>query len=67
MAANPPPLDKNRRMLVGMEWFLLVIVGSLVWAYLIVTFNRRNSTEFDRKARKTKKFSSRVEHRPFKG
>ena len=60
-------LDRNRRMLVGMEWFLLVIVGCLIWAYLSITLNRRNSAEFDRKARKAKRFSSRVLHPPFKG
>jgi hypothetical protein len=52
---------------MAMEWFLPVVVGCLVWAYLGVTFNRRNVEEFNRKARKAGKFSSRVLHPPFKG
>jgi len=50
-----------------MGWFLVVIVGCLVWAYLSVTMNRRNSNEFDRRARKAEKFRSHLSHPPFKG
>jgi hypothetical protein len=52
---------------MGMRWFLVVIVGCLVWAYLSVTMNRRNSNEFDRRARKAGKLRSRLLHLPFKG
>jgi len=52
---------------MGMGWFLLVIVGGLVWAYLSVAFKRRNDAEFDRKARKARKFSSRWVHPRIKG
>jgi len=48
------------------EWFLPIVVGCLVWAYLSVGFNRRNIDELKRKARKAGWFSSRAEHRPFK-
>ncbi len=50
-----------------MGWFLIVILGCLVWAYLSVTMYRRNSNEFDRRARKAKKFRSRLLHPTFKG
>jgi len=56
-------------MLVRMKWLpiLIVIVGGiLVWLYLIASLNRRNSSEFDRKARRAKKFTSRLVHPPFK-
>jgi hypothetical protein len=59
-------LEKNRRMLSGVKWFLVVILGCLVWAYLIVILHRRNSAEFERKARKARKFSSRILHGQFK-
>jgi hypothetical protein len=52
---------------MAMKWFLLVVVGCLVWAYLSVTLNRRNIDEFNRKARKATKFRSRLLHPPFKG
>ena len=52
---------------MGMGWFLVVIVGCLVWAYLSVIMNRRNFNEFDRRARKAGKFRSRLVHPPFKG
>jgi hypothetical protein len=52
---------------MGMGWFLVVIVGCLVWAYLSVTMNGWNSNEFDRRARKAKKFSSHLVHPTFKG
>jgi hypothetical protein len=50
-----------------MGWFLVVIVGCLVWAFLSVTMNHRNFNEFDRRARKAGKFRSRLLHPPFKG
>jgi hypothetical protein len=52
---------------MGMGWFLVVILGCLVWAYLSVTMNRRNSNEIERRARKAEKFRSRLLHPPFKG
>jgi hypothetical protein len=52
---------------MAMEWFLPVVFGCLVWAYLSVAFKRRNDAEFDRKARKARKFSSRLVHPRFKG
>jgi hypothetical protein len=52
---------------MAMEWFLPIVVGCLIWAYLSVTLNRRNIDEFNRKARKTGKFRSRLLHPPFKG
>jgi hypothetical protein len=52
---------------MGMVWFLLVIVGCLVWAYLSVTMNRRNFNEFDRRERKAGKLRSRLLHPPFRG
>jgi len=52
---------------MGMGWFLVVILGCLIWAYLSVTMNRRNSNEFDRSARKTGKLRSRLLHPTFKG
>ena len=51
---------------MAMKWFLVVIVGCLVWAYLSVTFKRRNDAEFDRRERKAGKFRSRLLHPPFK-
>lgn len=63
------PEDKGC-MLERMKWLLLMIViviGILVWLFLIASLNRRNSAEFDRRARKARKFSSRVVHPPFKG
>jgi hypothetical protein len=51
---------------MSMGWFLTVIVGCLVWAYLVVRMNRRNSNEFDRRARKAGKLRSRLLHPPFK-
>jgi hypothetical protein len=50
-----------------MEWFLAIVAGCLVWAYLSVTMNRRNTYEFNRRARKAGKFSSRWAHPRFKG
>jgi len=50
-----------------MGWFLVVIIGCLVWAYLSVTMNRRNFNEFDRRERKAGKFRSRLSHPKFKG
>jgi hypothetical protein len=52
---------------MGMAWFLVVIIGCLVWAYLSVTMNRRNSNEFDRQVRRAKKFRSHLVHPTFKG
>jgi hypothetical protein len=52
---------------MGMGWFFVVIVGCIVWAYLGVTMNRRNSNEFGRRAQKTEKFRSRLLRPPFKG
>ena len=56
-------------MLLRMEWLFLmivIVVGILVWLYLIASLNRRNSTEFERRARKARKFSSSVVHPPSK-
>ena len=50
-----------------MGWFLIVILGCLVWAYLSVTMYRRNFNEFDRRARKAGKIRSRLLHPTFKG
>ena len=52
---------------MAMEWFLPIVVGCVVWAYLNVTFNRRNIDEFNRKERKAGKLRSRLLHPPFKG
>jgi hypothetical protein len=52
---------------MGMGWFLVVIVGCLVWVYVNVAMNRRNFNEFDRRARKAVKFRSRLLHPPIQG
>lgn len=62
---NFAPLDKNRRMLVRMKWLffmIAIVVGILVWLNLMATLNRRNSAEFDRKARKARKFGTHLPH-----
>jgi hypothetical protein len=52
---------------MAMAWFLPVIVGCLIWAYLSVTLNRRNIDEFNRRARRAARLHSRLLHPPFKG
>jgi hypothetical protein len=52
---------------MAMGWFLVVIVGCVVWAYLMVTMSRRGSAESDLKARKASKFGSRLLHPHFRG
>jgi hypothetical protein len=52
---------------MAMAWFLPVIVGCLIWAYLSVTLNRHKIDEFNRKARKAGRLRSRLMHSTFKG
>jgi hypothetical protein len=52
---------------MAMDWFLAIVVGCLVWAYLSVALNRRNIDEFNQKERKAAKYRSRLLHPPFKG
>jgi len=52
---------------MGMKWFVLVIVGFLVWVYLSNPFNRGKIAQFNRKAWKAGKAHSRLVHPPSKG
>jgi hypothetical protein len=52
---------------MGMEWFLLIIVGFLVWALLSNPLIRGNITQSVWKARKTSTPGSRLLHPRFKG
>jgi hypothetical protein len=51
---------------MAMEWFLPIVLGCLIWAYLSVAFNRRNIAEFERKTRKAGRLSSRALNHPFR-
>lgn len=52
---------------MGMEMFVLVIVGFIVWAYLSNPLNRAWIAQFNRKAGRAGKSHSRLTHPPSKG
>jgi hypothetical protein len=52
---------------MGMKWFVLVIVGFLVWAYLSNPLNRGKIAQFNRKARRAGKAHSRLVRPPSQG
>jgi hypothetical protein len=52
---------------MAVDWFLAIVVGCLVWAYLSATLNRWNIDQFNRKIRKAGKFRFRLLHPPLKG
>jgi hypothetical protein len=52
---------------MGMKWFVIVIVGFLVWAYLSNPLNRGKITQFNRKAWRAGRSHSRPLHPSSKG
>lgn len=52
---------------MGMEWFVLVIVGFIVWAYLSNPLNRARIAQFNRKAGRTGKSRSQLMHPRLRG
>jgi hypothetical protein len=52
---------------MGMQWFLLVIVGVLLWVVVSSPLIRWRLGQFRRKTRKAGKLGSRLAHPPNRG